>query len=108
MGALTPSRGTGLAAKLLLAKLTQTRCLFLFALNARLFVVFAAPGFSQDAVLLDALVETLQGTFERLILADDDFRQAVSPHLLARGIARRTGLLRLQGTMGAFRGEGAG
>lgn len=45
--------------------------------------MFAAARFRKDTILLDALVETLERTFERLVVADNDFCQGVSPHLLA-------------------------
>jgi len=49
--------------------------------------MFAAAGFSEDAILLDALVEALECAFERFVIADDDFGQEISPRLLAWNIA---------------------
>ena len=72
---LAPGKGALFAAHLLLAQFAEAGSLLLLLLHTGLFIVFAAPGFSQDAILLDALVEALQGTFERLVIAYDDFRQ---------------------------------
>jgi hypothetical protein len=81
--ALAAHHCAGFAPKLLLTQLPQAGGFLLLTLHARLFVVFAAAGLREDAVLLNALVEALQGAFERLVIADDDFCQVDSPRLLA-------------------------
>ena len=82
--ALAPAECALLAAKLLLSKLANAGGFLLLLLDARLFVVLAAAGFSEDAILLNALVEALERAFERLVFADDDFCQGISPHFHAR------------------------
>jgi hypothetical protein len=46
---------------------------FSLAFDARLFVMFSAPGFGQNAILLNLAVETLQRSFKRVIFADFNF-----------------------------------
>lgn len=48
-------------------------CFFSFAFDARLFIMLSASSFSQNAVLLDLAVETLQSSFKRVIFADFNF-----------------------------------
>lgn len=48
-------------------------CFFSFAFDARLFEMLSASSFSQNAVLLDLAVETLQSCFKRVIFADFNF-----------------------------------
>lgn len=92
---LAPAECALLAAKLLLAELADAGGFLLLLFHARLFVVFAAAGLSEDAILLNALVEALERAFERLVFADDDFCQGVSPHLLAHTSCPRRGRRRL-------------
>jgi hypothetical protein len=66
---------TRFAAKLLLAELPLDGGFLLLALHARLFIMFAPSRLSQDAILLDALVEALERALKRLAIADDDFSQ---------------------------------
>ena len=84
--ALAPAGGAGFAAELLLAKLPQAGGFFLLAFHARLFVVLTTPCLSQDSVLLDALVKALEGGFEVLAIADDDFCQKGDHLAFARGV----------------------
>ncbi len=84
---LAAAGGSRFAAELLLAQLAEPGGFLLFSLDARLLVMFAAAGFSEDAVLLDALVEALECAFERFVITDDDFGQEISPRLLAWNIA---------------------
>lgn len=84
---LAAARGPRFAAELLLAQLAEAGGFLLLTLNARLLVMFAAAGFSEDAVLLDALVEALKRAFERFVITDDDFGQEISPRLLALSVA---------------------
>jgi hypothetical protein len=74
---LAASRCTCFAAELLLAKLAEARGLFLLTLHAGFFVMLPATRFGEDAVLLDALVEALQGCLEVLPIGDDYFSHEV-------------------------------
>jgi hypothetical protein len=47
----------------------------LLAPNTRLLVVLSPAGFGEDAVLLDALGEALEGGLEGFVIANDDFGQ---------------------------------
>jgi hypothetical protein len=46
---------------------------FSLAFDARLFVMLSAASFSQNAVLLNLAVETLQRRFKRVVFADFHF-----------------------------------
>jgi len=71
------------APQLLLQELTEAGCFLTLLLHTRFFVVLTASSLGEDAIHGDALVEALQGTFERLVIADDYVRQSgVSPRLL--------------------------
>ena len=55
------------------------RCFFFLAFDARFFVMLSTASFSQNAVLLNLAVETLESDFKRLIFADFDLRHQGSP-----------------------------
>jgi hypothetical protein len=48
-------------------------CFFSLAFDARLLVMLSAASFSQNAVLLNLAVETLQSSFKRVVFADFNF-----------------------------------
>src|SRR5579883_491953 len=50
------------------------RCFLLLAFDAWLLIVFAATRFSQDAILLNLAIKAFQGSLERLVLANFNFR----------------------------------
>jgi hypothetical protein len=69
---------------LTLTKSLASLCrLFSLALHTRFLVVLAAASFSEDAILLNLAIETLQSCFECFVFADFDFRHQGIPPLVA-------------------------
>ena len=62
---------------------SSSRSFFSFAFSAWFFVVLPATSFSENAILLDLAIKTLQGSLKRFVIADFDFRHQGFPPLVA-------------------------